>query len=175
MAIRRIFWCFYRNWFLRSPLHYLSGCSDFGFEFAEIFVLEKRLPNITDTGSRRLRVSVIRGVANSPHHWYAELATPRIINTESRLLNCLKDNSLYRWYGESSTPRTSDMVSRRLPIVGSESRRLRIPPIRRVDDSAYRWIGESMTPRIGDMGSRHSKEKLIWCRFSGLLTAKPCL
>ncbi len=37
-----------------SPLHYLSGRSDFGFEFAEIFVFEKRLPAITDTGSRRL-------------------------------------------------------------------------------------------------------------------------
>jgi hypothetical protein len=50
--------------FLMSPLHYFA----FGFEFAEIFVFEKRLPAITDMGSRRLRVSVIRGVANSPHH-----------------------------------------------------------------------------------------------------------
>ena len=27
-----------------SPLHYISSSSDFGFEFAEIFVFEKRLP-----------------------------------------------------------------------------------------------------------------------------------
>jgi hypothetical protein len=27
-----------------GPLHYISSRSDFGFEFAEIFVLEKRLP-----------------------------------------------------------------------------------------------------------------------------------
>ena len=44
------------------PLHYYSSCSDFGFEFVEIFLFEKRLPAINDAGSRRLRVSVIRGV-----------------------------------------------------------------------------------------------------------------
>jgi hypothetical protein len=37
--------------------------SDFGFEFAEIFVFEKRLP-----------VSVIRGVGDSPNHRYGESA-----------------------------------------------------------------------------------------------------
>jgi hypothetical protein len=41
MAMRRIFLGFCRNWFLMSLLHYLSGRSDFGFEFAEIFVFEK--------------------------------------------------------------------------------------------------------------------------------------
>jgi hypothetical protein len=49
-----------------SPLHYLSGRSNFGFEFAEIFVNETRLPAITDTGSRRLSVSLIHGVGDSP-------------------------------------------------------------------------------------------------------------
>ncbi len=34
--MRRIFWGFCINRFLMSPLHYLSSCSDFGFEFAEI-------------------------------------------------------------------------------------------------------------------------------------------
>jgi hypothetical protein len=46
-------------------------------------------------------LSPIRGVADSPHHWYAESATPRITDTESRLLNFLKENSPYRWYRES--------------------------------------------------------------------------
>ncbi len=27
-----------------GPLHYIASRSDFGFEFAEIFVIEKRLP-----------------------------------------------------------------------------------------------------------------------------------
>jgi hypothetical protein len=66
--MRQIFWGFCRNWFLMSPLHYLSGRSDFGFEFTEIFVFEKRLPAITDTGSHRLPVLLSRGVDDSPHH-----------------------------------------------------------------------------------------------------------
>ncbi len=56
--MRRIFWGFCRNWFLMSPLHYLSSRSDFGFEFAEIFIFEKRLPAITDMGSPRLRITL---------------------------------------------------------------------------------------------------------------------
>jgi hypothetical protein len=43
MATRRIFWGFCRNWILIDPLRYLSSRSDFGFEFVEIFVIEKRL------------------------------------------------------------------------------------------------------------------------------------
>jgi hypothetical protein len=31
------------NRFGKGPLHYVSSRSDFGFEFAEIFVIEKRL------------------------------------------------------------------------------------------------------------------------------------
>ncbi len=42
-----------RNWFLIDPLHYLSSRSDFGFEFAEIYVIEKRLP---ESESRLLNV-----------------------------------------------------------------------------------------------------------------------
>ncbi len=39
------------NQFGIGPLHYIS--SDFGFEFAEIFVIEKRLPDIAESGSRQ--------------------------------------------------------------------------------------------------------------------------
>ncbi len=49
--MNRIFWVFCINRFGQGPLHYISSRSDFGFEFAEIFVFEKRLP-----------VSVSRGV-----------------------------------------------------------------------------------------------------------------
>jgi hypothetical protein len=178
--MRRISWGLSRNWFLMRPLHYLSSRSYFGFEFAEIFVFEKRLPAFTDMGSRRLRVSLIQGVANSPHHWYAESPTPRITDTPSRrlpaspiwrvvYLKFLKENSLYR-YAESSTPRTSDTASRRLPVLLSW----------RVADSVYHRYRESTTPsmttpRIGNIGGRYSKKKFIGCRFSALLTAKPCL
>ncbi len=57
---------------------------------------------ISDTENCRLPASLIRGVADSSHHWDGESATPRITDTESQLLNFLKENSLYRWYGESS-------------------------------------------------------------------------
>ncbi len=99
---------------------------------------ESPTPRISDTGCRRLPASLMRGVADSPHHWYAESATPRITDMESRLFNFLKENSLYRWYGESSTPRTSDTESRRLPVSLS----------RRVADSAYRWYGSRYLKKI---------------------------
>ncbi len=150
--MRQIFWGFCRNGFFMSPLHYLSSRSDFGFKFAEIFVFEKRLSAITDTGSHWLPVSVIRGVANFPHHWYAKSATPRITDAESRLLNFLKENSPYWWYGESATPRTSDTASRRLPISLS----------RTVADSSYHRNGESTTPRIIESGSRRLRGSVIW-------------
>jgi hypothetical protein len=56
MAMRRIFWGFCRNWFLIDPLHYLLSRSDFGFEFAEIFVIKKRLPDrqVGDSTTRRV-------------------------------------------------------------------------------------------------------------------------
>jgi hypothetical protein len=39
---------FLQKWvlLLLSPLYYLSSRSDFGFEFAEIFVIEKQLPEV---------------------------------------------------------------------------------------------------------------------------------
>ncbi len=137
MAMRRIFWGFCRNWFLMSHSLYLSGRSDFGFEFAEIFVIEKRLP-----------VSLSWGVDDSPHHWYAESATPRITDTESRILNFFKKKTLC--------------------IDDTESRRLSAPVIRWVADSPYRWVGESPTPRITDMESLASI-------FSTLNGVKACL
>ncbi len=120
------------NWIFRGFCINRSSRSDFGFEFLEIFVFEKQLPDSTirgvgdspyqryaesatlqlnDTGSRRLSASLIRGVNDSLHHRY-----------ESRLLNFLKENLLYRWYGESLTPHISYAESRRLPV--SLSRRV---------------------------------------------------
>ncbi len=50
MAMRQIFWGFCINRFLMSPLHYLSSRSDFGFEFAKIFIFEKRIPDSPSWG-----------------------------------------------------------------------------------------------------------------------------
>ena len=100
--MRRIFWGFCRNWVLIDPLHYLSSRSAFGFEFAEIFVIEKRLPDSTPTRrvgesafeclkeklgeseSRRLPDSANRGVANSPTRRVGESSTPRLGESGSR-------------------------------------------------------------------------------------------
>jgi hypothetical protein len=57
--MRRIFWGFCINQFNIGPLHYLSSRSDFGFEFAKIFVIEKRLPDSASRGD----AMVSRGVA----------------------------------------------------------------------------------------------------------------
>ncbi len=65
--MRRIFWGFCRNWVLIDSLHYLSSRSAFGFEFAEIFVIEKRLPD-----------SVIRQVGDSPTRQVGESLTLRV-------------------------------------------------------------------------------------------------
>ena len=66
--MRRIFWGFCRNWFLIDPLHYLSSRSDFGFEFAEKFVIKKRLPDwafkcLKENSASRGVAMVSRGVA----------------------------------------------------------------------------------------------------------------
>ncbi len=139
METNRILRGFCINGFGIGRLHYISSRSDFGFEFLEIFIFEKRLPDstiresatlrINDTRSQRLSNSTIRGVDDSPHHWYTESTTPRITDTESRLLNFLKENSLYRWYGESG------------------SRRLCVLLILRVADSPYCWVRESLVEK----------------------------
>jgi hypothetical protein len=46
----QIFWGFCINLFSIGPLHYISSRSDFGFEFAEIFIIEKRLPDSQSWG-----------------------------------------------------------------------------------------------------------------------------
>ncbi len=95
METNWVFRGFCINRFGIGPLYYISSRSDFGFEFSEIFVFEKRLPDSTiwgvgdspyqqyaelatlrlnDTGSHRLSASLIRGVDDSPHHRYGESA-----------------------------------------------------------------------------------------------------
>ncbi len=50
MATRLIFWGFCINRFGIGPFHYISIRSNSGFEFAEIFVIEKQLPNSPSRG-----------------------------------------------------------------------------------------------------------------------------
>jgi hypothetical protein len=56
MATRRIFWGFCINRYGIGLLHYISSRSDFDFEFAEIFVIEKRLSDSPSGGSTRMPI-----------------------------------------------------------------------------------------------------------------------
>jgi hypothetical protein len=71
--MRGIFWGFCINPFGIGPLHYVSSRSDFGFEFAEIFVIEKRVP-----------VSPSRGVDKIACR-YNFFQTFKLINRDSTL------------------------------------------------------------------------------------------
>jgi hypothetical protein len=77
--MRWIFWGFCRNWFLIDPLHYLSSRSDFGFEFAEIFIIEKRLP---DSDTLCLSESVFECLKKTRR--VRESLTPRLGESGSR-------------------------------------------------------------------------------------------
>ncbi len=54
MALKWIFWGFCINRFLISPFHHLSSRSYFGFEFAEIFIIEKRLSDSPSWGVNKI-------------------------------------------------------------------------------------------------------------------------
>ncbi len=115
MAMRRIFWGFCRNWFFIDSLHYLSSWSDFGFKFAEICVIEKRL---ADSASWR--------VGDSPTRRVGESATLRLCQSGSRWL---ADSASWRvgfWMfqrklGESGSRRLLDSASR--GVANSPTRR----------------------------------------------------
>jgi hypothetical protein len=117
METNQIFRGFCINRLGIGPLHYISSHSDFGFEFSEIFVFEKRLPD-----------STIPGVGNSPYQQYAESATLRLNDTGSQRLSASLirgvDDSLHHRYGESA--------------IEFFKRKIAVSVIRRVVDSAYR-------------------------------------
>jgi hypothetical protein len=123
METNRIFRGFFINRFGIGPLNYISSRSDFGFEFSEIFIFEKRLPD-----------SMIRVVGDSPYQRYAESATLRLNDTGSRRLSASLtrrvDNSPHHRYGESAF----EFLKRKLAV----RRRLPVSLSRRVADSAYR-------------------------------------
>jgi hypothetical protein len=88
--MRRIFWGFCRNWVLIDTSHYLSSRSAFGFEFTEIFVIEKTTPRVGESAfeclkekfgeseSLRLPDLANRRVANSPTRRVVDSPTRRV-------------------------------------------------------------------------------------------------
>jgi hypothetical protein len=81
---RGIFWGFCINGFGIGTLHYISNRSDFDFEFAEIFVIEKRLP--TRRLSDSLSFPLKHSKADSPTRRVGKSSTPRLTESESRRL-----------------------------------------------------------------------------------------
>ncbi len=123
--MRRIFWGFWRKWFLKDPLHYLLSCSDFGFKLAEIFVIQKQLP---DSANRR--------VGDSPTRRVGELATLRL--GESR--SCRLSDSASRGVDDSPTLQIGESVFE-CSKENSVSRRVCNSPTRWVGESLW-WVGE---------------------------------
>jgi hypothetical protein len=56
--MNQIFRGFFINRFGLGPLHYISSRFDFGFEFSEIFVFEKRLPISVSRGVGKIAWSI---------------------------------------------------------------------------------------------------------------------
>ncbi len=117
--------------------------------------IRKTTPRLNDTGSRRLSVSMIRGVGDSPTQRYGESTTLRITDMQSWRLPASPIRRVGYWIFLKKTRCIGD----------TESRRLRVSLIRRVADSPYHWFGESPdsvyrlygespTPRIVESGSR---------------------
>ncbi len=125
MVMRPIFLGFCINRFGIGPSHYISSRSDFGFVFAEIFVIEKLFP---DLASRRLFHSSSWGVADSTTRRVGESLTLRLSDSERRLLNV-------------KTPFFGESESRRLPESASQG--VANSPTRRVGESLW-WVGESL-------------------------------
>jgi hypothetical protein len=138
--MRRIFWGFCRNWFLIDPLHYLSSRSDFVFEFAEIFIVEKQLPNLF-----RLWLQICADIRNRK-------TTPRLgesapLRLGELAFECLQENSATRGVGYSPTRQLGDSVTWR--FVDSE--------IRGLPDSGSSY---------GESGSHYSNVKKIFCTLN---------
>ncbi len=81
---------FCRNRFT-SPLHYLSSRSEFGFKYAKIFVIEKRLSDspsrgVGESANEFLKeISRRRRVADSPTRWVAHFSGFLVVCGEERV------------------------------------------------------------------------------------------
>jgi hypothetical protein len=103
---------------------------------------------LNNTGSRRLSASLIRGVDDSPHHRYGELAIEFFIRRLAVSVIRRVVNSAYRWYGESPISPYRWVGKSPTPlIVDTESRWIPVSLSRGVDDSVYWWYGESLVEK----------------------------
>ncbi len=151
MAVNQFFQCFCINRLGLGPLHYLSSCSDFGFEFSEIFVFENRLPASVRRGVDKISWSIhfFKPLNNSIVivHYIPGLFFDKLVlwkhclavkSTENRHhINFFFEYrshrisvSVIRGIGDFPTQRYGESVTHR--ITGAGSRRLSLSSIRRV-------------------------------------------
>jgi hypothetical protein len=135
MTMRPIFRGFCINRFGIGPSQYISSRSDFGFEFGEIFIIEKRLPHLESLGvanspNWRVGESQILRLGESGSHWLSDTASRGGVVGYWMF----KKKSPHRWVEESS-PRLGESAT---PLVG---------------ESGSRWLPDSATP-IPDSPSR---------------------
>ncbi len=144
MAMSRIFRVFCINCIGLGPLHYISSHSDFGFEFAEIFVYEKWLP-----------VSVSRGV-DKISYWYNYFQTwnNSILIVITSLANFWPHGSFKGMLQPFKVLKMDAKLIFFHRITNKRSRRPSDSPIRGVGDSPYRRYAETATLRLNDTGSR---------------------
>ncbi len=109
--MRWIFWGFCINWILIDPLHYISSLSDFSFELAEFFVIEKRLADSGGQGAAnsptwRAKESPILRLSKSGSRWLSHLRTFQVGESA---FECFKKTSIF---GESESCRVVESPSR---------------------------------------------------------------
>jgi hypothetical protein len=140
MATKRVFWGFCINRFGIGPLHYISSRSDFDFEFAEIFVIENRLPDSPSGESTRMHIdtSVFKPFNQSMvlvHYSPGLFLAIGPLKCWFSRLKCCKnwnrDSIATPWLAKSGSRRLSDSLSRGV----SDS------PTRRVGESPARVPG----------------------------------
>ncbi len=83
---------------------------------AKLIFFQLATPRITDTRSRQLPDSTIRGVDDSSYNRYREFSFKKFNSRLSLSLMRGVIDSAYQWCRESSTPRIVKSESRRLPV-----------------------------------------------------------
>jgi hypothetical protein len=133
--MRQIIWGFYINRFGIGPLHYVSSRSDFGFEFAEIFIIEKRL---AESGVTRLPINTIFFKPLNKSMVIVHYIPGFFFLPNWSIKFCKNSNS-------DSPSHHSDSPTFLLNIQ---------KPARRVGESVTRRVGESPSRRVSDSPSR---------------------
>ncbi len=130
MATRRIFWGFCINQFGIGPSHYISSRSNFDFEFAEIFEIEKRLTDSpirgVDKNAYRYKCfqtfESINGVSTlQPRLLFGSVGPLKCLFSRLKCCNLMKNFKKFeqRFHSDSPARRVGESTTLRLAESGS--------------------------------------------------------